>query len=1160
MTRALVAGVTVLALGAVVGPAGAQTGPLGTTVSSSDTVHVAPPTGHKDADRASILAALERVQPGGSILFAPGTYLIGEMIRVSVPGIALLGHRQGTTLRGCDPSEEAERHAANSCQGLELTGGRQIVRNLTFEHAHFDLVVGCCVDAFRTGEVPPDTQGGGYLIEGSTFRNSRTGVRVMAGSPEPTVIRDNAFVNVFHAVGINGGTVHVLDNRVSAPEPQRVPVHGHTGGSIGVVPVPPTRTCGENVIARNRIEGHPDGITILVGVPGTSCRNNVIRDNTIIVRRVGSPGRRRGGREPDTTVVGVPLAVVNAVGDPGLPPLPPFPGFEGEAVVEANLIEGNQVIGGEGLGIELRRSSRNRILNNTITGIARRSPFPGTTMNSADPEAWREANGSGIWVSSGSEENEIVGNTFEDIAGHAVVLQGDRNVVEIRSPSDSVRDLGSGNRVSGPGGAEAHRPPDPARLAEQVMIYRDRYGVPHAHGRTDAAAVFGFMYAQAEDNLPAIERAVLRWIGRLAELEGEGAYESDLQARALEIERHARAEYGRVTPEFRAIADAWAAGLNYFRDRHAAPHRSPLTRFEPWHMFAYGNSSLVVLPSLVRQGEIRDAVRASDRSGNGSNMWMLGPSRSASGNAMLLINPHVSTSGVLNMGEGHLLSDEGLNVYGGYYFGDPFPFAGHTPRHGWALTVNSPGVASLWELTFDHAANPLAYRYGDGYRIADEWTDTLRVRTDSGLVGRTVTFRKSHHGPIVALRDGRSLAMRVARNEEGGRWQQLYAMAHARSLAEFQAAVGMLRIVFHNVGYADREGNTWYVYNGAVPRRSDRFDWNRPVDGSDREAEWQGYHRLEELPQVLNPASGWIANTNTPPFEVTAEGENPDPTRYPRYMVGEAHASSLYERYRAQRTARLGASRRILARSEPFTFDGLTAAAGSRQVFQADEDLAALLAEWRRLTTVDKTRAEALRSVLDTLAAWDRVSGLESIAMTLYTRWSVAYRTDLEDGGTAPTWGYYRLEPVDTLPWARIRALEKAVATLKRDWGTSFVAWGEMSRLQRPQGGRFSDARSSVPVAGGPGLFGIIYMMDAMPVRGQKRWYVRGGNSYLSVIEFGPQVRARTIMPFGQSADPHSPHHLDQAELFGRGEFKPAWTTLEEVRANAVRVYRPGER
>ncbi|HUG42077.1 MAG TPA: alpha/beta fold hydrolase, partial [Longimicrobiales bacterium] len=393
--------------------------------------------------------AIEELEPGGTLQFAAGTYLVGERVRVPVPGVTILGDPAGTTLRGCEPSE-LERRARMECMGLELTGGRQTVRGLTFEHAGFDLILGCCIDP---GEAPPRADPGGYLVEDNTFQASVTGVRVIAGPSETTVIRGNRFRDLFHAVGVNHGTVHIVDNDVSAPRPERVPGSGHTGGAI-TVNHRGQDACDGHEIARNRIEDHASAIVLVVRDPGTRCRGSVIRDNTIVVRRAhfteAWPGIRVGS-EADSTVVGVPIAVVNLVGSGNQPSPPAAADPGGEAVIGGHLIEGNRVMGAEGIGIEIRGSSGNRIVGNVVTGIEPRDPFPGNVANSADPEAWREANGSGIWISPGSEDNDIVGNTFEDVAAYAVFLEGDRNRVELRSSSDRVRDLGTGNRVTGPG-------------------------------------------------------------------------------------------------------------------------------------------------------------------------------------------------------------------------------------------------------------------------------------------------------------------------------------------------------------------------------------------------------------------------------------------------------------------------------------------------------------------------------------------------------------------------------------------------------------------------------------------------------------------------------------------------------------------------------------
>jgi parallel beta-helix repeat protein len=431
-------------------PAGAQ---------GAGTVNVAPPTGARETDRASILAALELVQSDGTIHFAPGTYLVGELIRVTVPGITLRGHPDGTTLRGCDPEEFVEMEVARyDCNGLDLTGGRQTVRGLTFEYASHALHIGCCAvrneaeeQSLVAGERLEPSRVGGYRVEENTFRYVQNGIRVIDEADEPTVVRGNRFIDTYHAIAVHGRTVHFLDNEVTTPDPARVPFTGHPGGALALTPVNMSEdltSCAHNVVAGNRIEGHPDAILIWAW-PGTACRHNVIRDNTIAVQRVRFPASSTWvlwRHERDSTVVGVPITLHND----STPPVGPRDEAAPPGVMQENVIEGNRLLGAEGVGIELLHASRNRIVNNTISGIAPRDPFPGNTLG--PPPAWREANGAGVWLSPGSHENEIVGNTFADIAAHAIVVEGDGNTVETRSAADAVRDLGADNQFWGPDG------------------------------------------------------------------------------------------------------------------------------------------------------------------------------------------------------------------------------------------------------------------------------------------------------------------------------------------------------------------------------------------------------------------------------------------------------------------------------------------------------------------------------------------------------------------------------------------------------------------------------------------------------------------------------------------------------------------------------------
>ena len=354
------------------------------------------------------------------------------------------------------------------------------------------------------------------------------------------------------------------------------------------------------------------------------------------------------------------------------------------------------------------------------------------------------------------------------------------------------------------------------KIARSVTIYRDSYGVPHVYGPTDVSCVFGYIYAQAEDNFWQIEDTFIRALGRASEVYGDRTLADDMLNRALEIPRLAKAEYDRVSGRERELSHALVDGLNYFLARNPQVKPRLITKFEAWQTFAttrflvyqqfiYGKSGLKV-------DEIKTAVQALDSSAAagsttvslnvplngldepesepivGSNMWAVTPSRSASGHAMLFINPHQPFFGPGQWYEGHIHSDEGWNLSGASFFGSPHPTIGHNEHLGWSHTVNDPDIVDVFIEKFDDPKNQLAYRYGDGYKTATEWTDTVGVKTAKGVEPKTFKFRKTHHGPIVAVREGKPLTIKLAKLEDGGSGYQRYLMGKAKSLAEFKTA------------------------------------------------------------------------------------------------------------------------------------------------------------------------------------------------------------------------------------------------------------------------------------------------------------------------------------------------------------------------------------
>lgn len=751
--------------------------------------------------------------------------------------------------------------------------------------------------------------------------------------------------------------------------------------------------------------------------------------------------------------------------------------------------------------------------------------------------------------------------------------------------------LALGSSACGPSG-DTNAAAGPSSLAEAVTIHRDAYGVPHVVGDTPAAAAFGFAWAQAEDDFRQVEDDLVRGIGRAAEVHGRAALFDDWLNRALEIPRLSREEYREADPDIKALLDGFAAGLNHYVSTHPEVEPRLLERFEPWHPLAFiryvyyqnGFRYAARLPRAaylaeferstglspdrlgLARGSPPSARRAStaerpssegaasggaDLAGIGgpfgdrqlgSNSWAVAPERTSSGHALLFVNPHLPFFGPSRVYEGHVVSRDGWNFTGYTRLGFPLPYIGFGESHGWMSTDNHADQTDVWRESFDDPDDPAAYRYGDGYRRATAWTDTLRVVTEEGTEIHAARFRKTHHGPVLAMEDGDPMAVGMARFEEPGWLEQWYRMTRAGTFDEFREVTAELDVLFGNILYADTAGTIYYVYNAAVPVRSESFDWSRPVDGSDPDTEWRGYHPVDELPQVLDPPSGWIQNCNSTPFLSTEGPGNPDPDDFPGYMVVEGDSPRARE------------ARRILAARDAWTYEAWAEASYSTRVGRAEEEIPEIVNAWERLDERDAERAEAIRPAVDLLEGWDRISTVDSEAMTLFVHWGEAF------GGLAPE--------AREAPAARIAALEAAASTLEETWGSWRVPWGEVNRLQRnpdggpvgPEhdpGGLFSDDAPSLPVPGVPGWAGGSFTFNAQTFGTSGRRYGVSGNTYVAVVEFGDTIRAGTLHTFGASGEPDSPHFFDQAPRYVRGDYKPAPVSLEQVEEAAVRSYRP---
>ncbi len=703
---------------------------------------------------------------------------------------------------------------------------------------------------------------------------------------------------------------------------------------------------------------------------------------------------------------------------------------------------------------------------------------------------------------------------------------------------------------------------DPQALARDVTIYRDKYGMPHIDGKSDDAVLFGFAYCQAEDFFWQIEDSYVMGLGRYSELYGKQFVDKDTRNRAFEIPQRSQADFANLDPKLQRMGEAFIAGLNYYLDTHPRVKPRLLKRFEPWYLLAFARAATLELvgghmhvpggdvPTSYGEQKLQEEVRAA----TGSNALAIAGSRTRSGKPLLFINPHQPYYGYGQFYEAHLRSGEGWNFTGASFFGTPSLALGHNEYCGWGFTTNEPNVGSCWRETFDDPDEPLNYRYAGGYRKAEQWTDTIKVKRGGDFETINLTLRKTHHGPILRKTGEKEyVAGNIGKFYDSLFSRQTMQMVRSKNIDDFRAAMGMLEVHLFNTVYADVHGNIFYLYNGVVPKRDPSFDWEKPVDGSDPRTEWQGIHPLADLPQVLNPASGYVQNCNSTPYTTTDNG-GPAIGDYPAYMVED--------RYDDKRRAKV--ARMLLEDAHDMTFERWQELAFDTTIYWALTELPRYKRDLARLRETDPDLANRVTPYLEHLLDWNCKGSIDSTQTTLCIAW---YEELYGFGYPAET---LKHQFVSNVP-EQFKALVTAAKKLEDTFGNWKIPYGDVNRLQRHANVSdfikipFSDNVASLPSSGIPGPPGVIFTMYftptiyVPPLKVMKKHYAVVGSSYMCTVDFSDKVVSKSLLPYGASGDPKSPNFFDQAELLSKKQLKENPFYWEDVVAAAKRVYHPGE-
>ena len=683
--------------------------------------------------------------------------------------------------------------------------------------------------------------------------------------------------------------------------------------------------------------------------------------------------------------------------------------------------------------------------------------------------------------------------------------------------------------------------------ARNVTIIRDDWGIAHVHGKTDADAVFGMVYAQAEDDFNRVETNYINSMGQLAEAEGESEVWRDLRMKLFINPDSMKAKYATSPPWLKTLMEAWADGLNYYLAGHPKVTPRVIKHFDPWMALTFSEGSiggdiekvnLGGLQNFYGTGPATSPPPAEEREfpaePGGSNGAAVAPANTVAHHALLLINPHTS---FFFRAELQMTSDEGLNAYGAATWGQFFIYQGFNEHAGWMHTSSGADAVDEYLETVVQKGDRFYYKYGNEERPFVTAVITVPYQTASGMAAKKFTVYYSQHGPIVRALNGKWVSTALMQ-EPVKALTQSYTRTKAKDYSAFRQTMELHTNSSNNTIFADASGNIAYFHGNFIPRRDTTVDWTRPVDGSDPATDWKGVLSLDETPHLLNPASGWLYNANNWPWSA-AGPSSPRKKDFPVYVEsGGESARGLH-------------AIRVLEHKKDFTLDGLRAAAYDSYQPWFEKPITALIKAWDDAPADHPLKAK-LAEQIAMLRGWDLRWSATSIATSLAVFWgSDIQRRAARDGGGVSA------ASADQM----LQALAAASDKLTADFGTWKTGWGDINRFQRLTDDivhPFDDAAPSVPVSFTTATWGSLASFAARSYNGSKKIYGTSGNSFVAVVEFGDSVRAKAVTAGGESGDPKSPHFNDQAKRYSTGDLRDVYFYPSQLKGHTERVYHPG--
>lgn len=696
--------------------------------------------------------------------------------------------------------------------------------------------------------------------------------------------------------------------------------------------------------------------------------------------------------------------------------------------------------------------------------------------------------------------------------------------------------------------------------AQNVTIIRDNWGVPHVYGKTDAAAVFGLLYAQCEDDFKRVELNYIEKLGRLAEIKGENFLQNDLYVKLIIDSADAVADYNKSPLWLKKLLNAFADGVNYYLYKNPQTKPLLLNRFKPWYALLWTDGSIgAISTGDVTAEEVRKlylpaapdvslAAKREEEKYTGSNGFALAPSKTNGKEAILYINPHVT---FYFRPEVHMVSEEGLNVYGAVTWGQFFIYQGFNQYCGWMHTSANVDVADMYTEKITDNNGKLFYVYESKQLPVTAKQIQLAALNNGSVNTQTVTAYYTHHGPVMAKRNGQWLAVK-SYNRSLTSLVQSWQRTKANGFAAFKKIMQLRGNTSNSTVFADNKGNIAYWHGNYVPVRDKNINWSKPVDGTTTATEWKGLHQLDDIVHVYNPATGFIQNCNSTPYTCSGNS-SPDKNNYPAYMAPDG------ENFRGINAARL------LSTQNNFTIDKIIAVGYDTKLTAFEVLVPALVKAFENNVQQNDSLYMQLLAPVTILKNWNYRCAENSVATTLAIEWADKLNSAIQkvyvNIGEADQVQKTKQFAATAAATDLLLPLRTVLVELTQKFGSWKIEWGSINRFQRISSNInqiFNDADESVPVAFCSSAWGMLPSYISRYFSGTSKRYGVHGNSFVCAVQFGKKVKAKSLLAGGASGNAASKHFTDQAAMYTKGNFKQVYFYKADVLKNAVKSYQPG--